>query len=109
MEAENDPMEGVRLQSMENHDRKALSEEQQAKLDKKKIRARLEDEAYLRNHPEVTVLLSGFMTEVLLKRPENIREFAAEHFCRQDLAASIQKQTKDHRETFRARKMSATI
>ncbi|XP_065836674.1 RIIa domain-containing protein 1-like [Oscarella lobularis] len=104
-----DPLKGVRLQSVENHDAKALTEEQQAKLDKKKIRTRIENEAYLRNHPEVTLLLSGFMKEVLIKRPENVRQFAAEHFSQPELADSIQEHVKEHRNVFKARKMSQAI
>ena len=42
-----DPLKGVRLQSVENHDAKALTEEQQAKLDKKKVSFKSESP---RNH-----------------------------------------------------------
>ncbi|MBN3317667.1 OTOAN protein, partial [Atractosteus spatula] len=62
---------------MEQLDIGALSPEQQAKLRKFKIKTRIENEKYLRSHPEVDLLLSGFLREVFLKRPEDIREFAA--------------------------------
>ncbi|CAH1797756.1 unnamed protein product [Owenia fusiformis] len=67
----------------------ALSPEQQEKLNKFKIQTRLENEKYLRKHPEVECLLAGFLGEILTHRPENVREFAAEHFTRNDLSDKV--------------------
>ncbi|XP_053551444.1 RIIa domain-containing protein 1 [Bombina bombina] len=58
----------------------ALSSEQQERLRAWKIETQISNERYLRSHGEVDFLLSGFIREVLLRRPENIREFAAEYF-----------------------------
>ncbi|EPQ16665.1 RIIa domain-containing protein 1 [Myotis brandtii] len=55
----------------------ALSPEQLEKLRDYKIQTRIANEKYLRSHKEVELLLSGFYREMFLKRPENIREFAA--------------------------------
>uniref|UniRef100_A0A8C0GPL6 Uncharacterized protein n=1 Tax=Chelonoidis abingdonii TaxID=106734 RepID=A0A8C0GPL6_CHEAB len=41
------------------------------------INTRIANEKYLRSHKEVELLLSGFLREVMLRRPENIPEFAA--------------------------------
>uniref|UniRef100_A0A8D3DWT3 RIIa domain-containing protein 1 n=1 Tax=Scophthalmus maximus TaxID=52904 RepID=A0A8D3DWT3_SCOMX len=54
-----------------------LSEEQQEKLRRFKIKTRIDNEKYLRSHPEVEVLIGDFLRNMLLKRPTDIREFAA--------------------------------
>ncbi|KAG5856456.1 RIIa domain-containing protein 1 [Anguilla rostrata] len=74
---------------MEKLDIGALSPEQQEKLRQFKINTRIGNEKYLRSHPEVEVLLSDFLREVFLKRPADIREFAANHFTDPDLAKTI--------------------
>lgn len=66
--------------ALQAKDTTALTKEQQERLNQHKIRIRLENEQYLRRHPEVPVLLSQFIREALLKRPRNITEFAAEYF-----------------------------
>ncbi|XP_067169528.1 RIIa domain-containing protein 1 [Apteryx mantelli] len=53
---------------------------------------RLASERYLRAQPAVRLLLGGFLREVMLKRPENILEFAAEYFTDPELPGKIQKQ-----------------
>uniref|UniRef100_W5ML31 Regulatory subunit of type II PKA R-subunit domain containing 1 n=1 Tax=Lepisosteus oculatus TaxID=7918 RepID=W5ML31_LEPOC len=75
---------------MERLDIGALSPEQQEKLRQFKIKTRIENEKYLRSHPEVDLLLSDFLREVFLKRPEDIREFAADHFTDSGLPERIQ-------------------
>ncbi|XP_062393765.1 RIIa domain-containing protein 1 [Sardina pilchardus] len=75
---------------LENLDIDALSPEQQDKLRQFKIQTRIANEKYLRTHPEVEVLLSHFLRDVFLKRPADIREFAAEHFTDPDLPQKIQ-------------------
>ncbi|XP_067930348.1 RIIa domain-containing protein 1-like [Watersipora subatra] len=58
----------------------ALSKTQQEKLNRHKIQTRMANEKYLREHPEVDCLLSSFLRDVYLQRPEDIREFAATYF-----------------------------
>ncbi|KAE8589007.1 hypothetical protein XENTR_v10022856 [Xenopus tropicalis] len=74
---------------MATPDAGALSEEQRQRLADFKIRARVSNETYLRERREIQLLLSGFIREVLLRRPENIREFAAAHFTNPAVAQSI--------------------
>ncbi|KAM6935570.1 RIIa domain-containing protein 1 [Lycodopsis pacificus] len=66
-----------------------LSAEQQEKLRRFKIRTRVDNETYLRSHPEVEVLIGGFLRDVILKRPADIREFAADHFSNPSLHVVI--------------------
>ncbi|OCT66720.1 RIIa domain-containing protein 1 [Xenopus laevis] len=67
----------------------ALNEEQRQRLTDFKIQTRVSNETYLREHQEIQLLISGFMREVLLRRPENIRQFAAAHFTHPDVAQSV--------------------
>lgn len=69
----------------------ALSREQQTKLNSFKIQARIENELYLRQHPEINCLLTTFVSEVLHSRPQHIREFAAEFFTDADLPSKLDK------------------
>ncbi|KAM4665245.1 RIIa domain-containing protein 1 [Discoglossus pictus] len=65
---------------MAGADRGALSLEQEKRLRDWRIETQISNERYLRSHQEVNLMISGFIREVLLRRPDNIREFAAEHF-----------------------------
>ncbi|CAG5118654.1 unnamed protein product [Candidula unifasciata] len=70
----------------------ALSVAQQADLNQFKIKTRISNESYLRDHPEVECLIAGFLGDVLTKRPESIREFAAEYFTNPSLPDILEKQ-----------------
>ncbi|XP_074650980.1 RIIa domain-containing protein 1-like [Tubulanus polymorphus] len=76
----------------------ALSDDQQEKLNSFKIHTRLENEKYLRNHPEVECLIAGFLGDILKNRPENIREFAAAHFTKSNFSKKIQHQLEERSE-----------
>ncbi|XP_043935876.1 RIIa domain-containing protein 1 isoform X1 [Protopterus annectens] len=81
-----------------NADPGALSRVQQEKLRQFKINTRISNERYLRSHPEVELLVSDFVREVLLKRPENILEFAAEHFVDPEFPRRIQRKLEEREE-----------
>ncbi|KAI9533299.1 hypothetical protein NQZ68_025693 [Dissostichus eleginoides] len=66
-----------------------LTADQQEKLRQFKIKTRINNEKYLRSHPEVEVLIGDFLRDVLLKRPVDIRDFAADHFTNPDLHVLI--------------------
>ncbi|XP_004077937.1 RIIa domain-containing protein 1 [Oryzias latipes] len=63
-------------------DTSVLNAEQQEKLRQFKIKTRIDNEKYIRAHPEVEVLIGDFLREILLKRPADIREFAGDYFSR---------------------------
>ncbi|XP_028281657.1 RIIa domain-containing protein 1 [Parambassis ranga] len=73
-----------------------LSAEQQEKLRQFKIKTRIDNEKYLRSHPEVEVLIGDFLRDVLVKRPQDIREFAADHFTNPNLQASTASKMKEN-------------
>ncbi|KAL3060199.1 hypothetical protein OYC64_014720 [Pagothenia borchgrevinki] len=66
-----------------------LTADQQEKLRQFKIKTRINNEKYLRSHPEVEVLIGDFLRDVLLKRPADIQDFAADHFTNPDLHVLI--------------------
>ncbi|XP_038146106.1 RIIa domain-containing protein 1 [Cyprinodon tularosa] len=57
-----------------------LSPEQEEKLKEFKMQTRLDNERYLRAHPEVDEIIGEFLRQLLVKRPSDIEEFAADHF-----------------------------
>ncbi|XP_032089924.1 RIIa domain-containing protein 1 [Thamnophis elegans] len=77
---------------LETPDAGALYLPQQTQLMVYKINTKINNEKYLRAHTEIEVLLSGFLRDVLMKRPENIREFAADYFTNPELPKKIQQQ-----------------
>ncbi|XP_028566802.2 RIIa domain-containing protein 1 [Podarcis muralis] len=77
---------------LQGQDWGALNSEQQIKLSHFKINTRIANEKYLRAHKEVEMLLSGFLREVLLQRPNNMREFAADYFTNPELPKKIKQQ-----------------
>ncbi|XP_026172390.1 RIIa domain-containing protein 1 [Mastacembelus armatus] len=76
-----------------------LSAEQQEKLRQFKIKTRIENEKYLRSHPEVEILISDFLRDVLLQRPGDIREFAAVHFTNPNLHSTIDSKMEGNSDT----------
>ncbi|XP_039219533.1 RIIa domain-containing protein 1 isoform X3 [Crotalus tigris] len=77
---------------LENLDVGALHPTQLSQLVAYKINSKINNEKYLRTHTEIEVLLSGFLRDVLMKRPENIQEFAADYFTNPELPKKIQQQ-----------------
>lgn len=59
-------------------------------LDRTKLQIRMENEKYLRDHPELTQMINLFMKYVLDEHPENILEFAGKFFDRADLKEFVQ-------------------
>ncbi|XP_072038481.1 RIIa domain-containing protein 1-like [Amphiura filiformis] len=86
---------------MEGYDFGALSPEQQEKLNQFKIQTRQANEKYLREHPEVDLLLAGFLGEVLTKRPDNVRDFAADWFTNPQLPDMVRSQLEQRDRTLR--------
>ncbi len=50
---------------------------------------RVENELYLRSHPEVSALVSSFVDSVISTKPDDIPAFAAEFFASPSLASKI--------------------
>ncbi|ELU05402.1 hypothetical protein CAPTEDRAFT_225240 [Capitella teleta] len=91
-------------EGMEHYDGGALSEEQKQKLSEFKRKTRQNNEQYMRQHPEVACLLTGFLGEVLVKRPDNIRDFAADFFTDGNLPEKLQVQLEHRKQQLRENK-----
>ena len=68
-----------------------LSKQQQEKLHQQKVQMRLNNEKYLRAHPELKALVSFFMRTLLEEKPEKPELFAAEFFTRPDVKPIVLK------------------
>ncbi|KXJ27218.1 RIIa domain-containing protein 1 [Exaiptasia diaphana] len=77
------------IDGSEGHDSGALTPEQQLQLNQFKITTRIDNEKYLRDHPEVSYLLAGFLGNVFKQRPDNVREFAAKYFSNPSLKDEV--------------------
>ncbi|KAJ3291259.1 RIIa domain-containing protein 1 [Rhizoclosmatium sp. JEL0117] len=66
-----------------------LTVEQRNTLKNDATQTRIENEIYLRDHPEIKDILHYFMGQVLLKKPENVKDFAAELFSDPKLAKKV--------------------
>lgn len=53
------------------------------------VALRMENEEYLRQHPELRVLTGAFMSAALREEPEDTVGFAAQYFQRADLKGMV--------------------
>ena len=80
-----------RRAAVEPRDARALSEDQQLLLNELKIKKRLENEKYIRQHPELVAILKGFVKQVLLEQPDNVEKFAGSYFTDSQLRETYNK------------------
>ncbi|KAG5458309.1 MAG: hypothetical protein BJ554DRAFT_1488 [Olpidium bornovanus] len=66
-----------------------LTDEKQKQLNKDKNDLRIDNERYLRSHPEVRDIVTHFMQRVLSEYPEDLHQFANEHFADPDLRDKV--------------------
>eukprot|EP00035_Acanthoeca_spectabilis_P010105 m.178423 g.178423 ORF g.178423 m.178423 type:complete len:89 (-) comp14925_c0_seq9:229-495(-) len=57
-----------------------LTEDQQRALDQAKIRTRVEDEQYLRAHPEIKHMTTAFLKDMMKQQPTDVQGFAGDWF-----------------------------
>jgi len=74
-----------------------LSSEQQASLDQKKVDIQIQNEYYLREHPELRYLIKNFYVELLERKPKDITQFAVSYFTRPTtvLKSAVEKMQKE--------------
>lgn len=58
----------------------SLSSEELFVLNERKEALKQSYAAYMEAHPEIKTLVSGFMTSLLLEKPQDVAAFAAKHF-----------------------------
>lgn len=67
----------------------ALTPALRANLKQDSIQTRVDNELYLRNHPEVKEILNYLLSEILIARPENVQDFATDLLADPKLKAKI--------------------
>lgn len=87
----------------------ALSVAQQQDLNQFKMNTRMNNERYLRDHPEVESLVAGFLGDVLTQRPESVREFAAEYFTNPSLPEKVEKQLAERQEKLKQNRVIQSL
>lgn len=59
----------------------ALTHQEIAALNSRKVALKAGHTSYLASHPEVKNMLNDFLSQVLLSRPDDVFSFAADHFA----------------------------
>lgn len=80
-----------------NHDLAGIDnliEEQSKQLEKIKFYTRVDNEIYLRQHPELEFILETFLIKLLEDRPENVFEYAGRQFNKSDFKSLYDKNKK---------------
>ncbi|KER31832.1 hypothetical protein T265_02058 [Opisthorchis viverrini] len=67
----------------------ALKNHQQAATNRLKTETRINNEKYLREHPEIQFMISAFLRDLLVKQPEDPRKHFTDFFIRSDLRDQI--------------------
>ncbi|KAI8591218.1 hypothetical protein BDZ88DRAFT_505533 [Geranomyces variabilis] len=75
-----------------------IDDAMQQKLNIDKVQLRVENEHYLRAHPEIRHILDFFVNEVLVQQPTNLQEFAAGLFSDVKLQAKVEQHTVESRQ-----------
>ncbi len=73
-----------------NHDLtgiKDLLKSQREHVDKIKFLTRIDNEKYLREHPEIEFIIGNYLNKLLEVRPQNILKYSGEYFNNTDLRA----------------------
>ncbi|KAF7258639.1 hypothetical protein EG68_03921 [Paragonimus skrjabini miyazakii] len=74
----------------------ALNNHQQAATNKLKTETRLNNELYLRRHPEIRYMISAFLRDLLLKKPEDARKHFTDFFTHPDLLKRMDEQKEEY-------------
>ena len=73
-----------------------LTKAQNKMLDAKKVQYRVNNETYLRNHPELQNMISVFLFKVLEEKPKDILSYAGKYFDQPDLQKIIEIESKHY-------------
>ncbi len=59
----------------------ALTFQEISDLNTRKLQIKASHSSYVQNHPEIKAMLNDFMSAVLLDKPDDVFEFAKDHFA----------------------------
>ncbi|KAI9091160.1 hypothetical protein DFS34DRAFT_653743 [Phlyctochytrium arcticum] len=68
---------------------KVIDDTMQQKLNHDKIQLHIENEHYLRKHPEIRHIMDYYLTEVLKNQPENVQEFTTQILSDEQLKQKV--------------------
>ena len=77
-----------------NHDLAGIEhliKEQEKQIEKIKFFTRIDNEIYLRQHPELDFILENFLVKLLEDKPENVIQYAGEQFNKTDFKEMFDK------------------
>ncbi len=63
---------------------KDLLKIQKQKMEQIKFQSRIDNEKYLREHPEIEFIIENFLVKLLQDRPANTLKYAGEYFNKTD-------------------------
>ena len=63
-------------------------------FEKKKLNLRIANEVYLKEHPEISVMLKMFVEDVLNDYPDNVLEYAGRYFDIEDMKEIVEERIK---------------
>ena len=66
-----------------------LSDERQRHLNAQKRQTRITNEKFFRAHPELRVMVSGFLCGLLEDKPDDVQQYAAQYFTDPQLARKL--------------------
>jgi len=76
-----------------NHDLTGVDDllvKQKEQIDKIKFLTRIDNEHYLREHPETNFIIETFIMKLLEERPQNIIKYAGELFNKMDFRSEYE-------------------
>eukprot|EP01135_Chromosphaera_perkinsii_P002712 Nk52_evm80s226 gene=Nk52_evmTU80s226 len=69
-----------------------LREDQWEMLKEIKIQLQIDNEKYLRRHPEIKHMLGHFIRVILEVKPEDVKEYASKHFRDERLRQTVEEE-----------------
>ena len=67
---------------------------QKQKMEQIKFHTRIDNEKYLREHPEMEFIIENFLVKLLQDRPANTLKYAGEYFNKTDFRSLYENKTK---------------
>lgn len=67
---------------------------QKQKMEQIKFHTRIDNEKYLREHPEMEFIIENFLVKLLQDRPANTLKYAGEYFNKTDFRILYENKTK---------------
>lgn len=83
-----------------NHDLagiKDLLKSQKEQINRIKFLTRIDNEKYLREHPEIEFIIQNYLVKLLEDRPSNTLKYSGEFFNKTDFRSLYEEEKKQHK------------